>query len=162
MRQPAGNPGSFQPRQSGALFSCRSERQGAEGALAACAAANSGAAQERTSVVTYRGVLFMAHTCLHQLLRQVQLLEQLPRRPVETCERHITHVAQVLAANGRRVEPAGGQIAIEREEARRITPSRTRFVTDVIADAALFNGGEIGKPLAKAPCGLVVQPHETS
>src|SRR2546430_13621235 len=29
--QPTGNPGSFQPRQSGAPSSCKRERQGAEG-----------------------------------------------------------------------------------------------------------------------------------
>src|SRR6266480_1793220 len=98
--QPAGNPGSFQPRQSGAPSSCRSERQGAEGGLAGCAAASSAAAQERSSMAAYRWILFMAHSVCDHRLRQVQLLEQLGRGPVETRERHVADVAQVLTADG--------------------------------------------------------------
>src|SRR2546430_4040405 len=98
--QPAGNPGSFQPRQSGAPSSCKSERQGAEGALAGSAAASSAAAQERSSMVAYRWILSMVYSVWDQLLRQFQLLEQRGRGPVETCKRHIAHVAQVLAAHG--------------------------------------------------------------
>src|SRR5438477_10265304 len=59
--QPAGNPGSFQPRQSGALSSFRSDRQG-PGAVAS-APASGAAAQQTQSSVVYRGVLSMAPTC---------------------------------------------------------------------------------------------------
>src|ERR1700686_2376911 len=97
--QPAGSPGSFQPRQSGALWSCNSERQGPEASLAGSAVANSVAPQESTSTVTYRR-LFMVHTGSGCLLRQVQLFEQLGGRPVETGQRHIANVTQVLAADG--------------------------------------------------------------
>src|SRR2546429_125891 len=99
--QPTGNPGSFQPRQSGAPSSCKRERQGAEGALAGCAAASNAAPQERSSMVEYRWIVFMAHSVWDHLSWQVQLLEQLGRWPVETCTRHIAHVAQVLTADGR-------------------------------------------------------------
>src|SRR6266480_26134 len=160
--QPTGNPDSFQPRQSGTPSSCKSERQDAEGLLAGSAAANSAAPQERSTMAAYRWILFMVHSVWDQLLRQVQLLEQRGRGPVETRERHVADVTQVLAAHGSRVEAAGGQVAIERKEARRITPSRTRFVTDVIANTVLLSGGEIGKSLAKAARSLVVQPHETA
>src|SRR6266480_3241560 len=56
---PGGNPDSFQPRQSGAPSSCKSERQDAEGLLAGSAAANSAAPQERSSMAAYRWILFM-------------------------------------------------------------------------------------------------------
>src|ERR1700730_26940 len=96
--QPAGSPGSFQPRQSGALWSCNSERQGPEATLAGLAVANSVAPQESTSTVMYRR-LFMVHTGSGCLLRQVQLFEQLGGRSVETGQRHVAYVGQVLTAN---------------------------------------------------------------
>src|SRR2546430_5348115 len=74
--QPTGNPDSFQPRQSGAPSSCRSERQDAEGALAGSAAASSVAAQESSSMAAYRWILFMAHPVCACPLRQGSRLPQ--------------------------------------------------------------------------------------
>src|SRR2546430_17272227 len=74
--------------------SCKSERQGAEGALAGCAAASNAAPQERSSMVEYRWMVFMAHSGWDHLSWQVPLLEQLGRGPVENCKRHIAQVAR--------------------------------------------------------------------
>src|SRR5207245_4050208 len=51
------------------------------------------------------------------LSREVELPQELGRRPVETRLRHVADVAQVLSSHRSRVEPAGGEVAIEREEA---------------------------------------------
>src|SRR5437762_3708747 len=76
--------------------------------------------------------------------REVELLQELGRRPVEPRLRHVADVAQVLSSHRSRVEPAGGEVAIEREEAGGIALGirRPRNVTDLIADRVLVGRTE--------------------
>src|SRR5882672_7282703 len=95
--------------------------------------------------------------------RQAQALQQRRWRPVEAYKRHIADVIEVLATDGRGVEPAGSQVSIEGEKTCGDAQSgrRARFVTDAIADPALPDELEVRESLAKSPCGLRVQPGET-
>src|SRR5258706_13512361 len=95
--------------------------------------------------------------------QQAQALQQRRWRPVEVYAGHMANVIEVLAPDGRGVETAGSQVAIEREKACGDAQSgrRARFVADGIADSALLNDLEVRESLAKSPRGLRLQPGET-
>src|SRR5207302_1810452 len=96
------------------------------------------------------------------LSREVELPQELGRRPVETRLRHVADIAQVLSSHRSRVEPAGGDVAIEREEAGGIALGirRPRNVTDLITDRVLVGRTELRERRPRTPCRFRLEPLE--
>src|SRR5215475_9866993 len=85
-------------------------------------------------------------------LEQVELPQELGRWPFELFERHIADVAKILASDRCRVEPGGGEVAVQRKEARGLAPfgRDARCVADLIAQCSLLARIERRKSLAEA------------
>src|SRR5215472_12254543 len=160
--QPAGSPGSFQPLQARALCASRSARQPpaeppcSAPKLAAAARESASTAAQSSVVLMDRSSNGLSPSC------EFQSLQELGRRALEARERHVADVAEVLAPLRARVEGAGGQIPIERKEARGLLllGGRARCGTDRVADGRLGRGVEVGVPLASPPRRFRFQLHE--
>src|SRR5215472_3040715 len=161
--QPAGRPGSFQPLQAGAPCSSRSARQ--PPAERACSAPKlAAAARESASNAAPSSAYFMSRSSNGlSPSREFQFPQELGRRAFEARERHVADVAEVLTPLRARVKGAGGQVPVERKEARGLAPlgSRARRAAYRIADSRLRSGVEPGEALAAAPRRLRVQPRKS-
>src|SRR5262249_2447804 len=91
--------------------------------------------------------------------------EHLERWTLETRQRHITNITQVLTALRGSVEPACRQVAVQREESRGCDEFRRCFldVTDVVADRDLLLPRELNEclPSSMAARCFSIEPLKT-